>query len=70
MQLDASDDQIREVLQELHINAIRIGLRADVPVGSYFSGGLDSSAMAALVANYFNNKVRTFARFFISILHL
>ena len=59
-QLDWSADKICESIQELLIDAIRIRLRADVPVGCYLSGGLDSSGVATHVVNNFNNKVRTF----------
>ncbi|MGA1825999.1 MAG: asparagine synthase (glutamine-hydrolyzing) [bacterium] len=60
MQLDTPDDQIKEAIRELLTDAIRIRLRADVPVGCYLSGGLDSSGVTTLVARYFNNKVHTF----------
>jgi asparagine synthase (glutamine-hydrolysing) len=41
-------------------DATRVRLRADVPVGSYLSGGLDSSGVTALIARRFNRGVRTF----------
>ncbi|MHB8079300.1 MAG: asparagine synthase (glutamine-hydrolyzing) [Candidatus Krumholzibacteriia bacterium] len=43
------------------VEAVTIRLRADVPVGAYLSGGLDSSATAALVRRYTQHYLRTFS---------
>jgi asparagine synthase (glutamine-hydrolysing) len=57
---DKSITEFTSEISELMKDSIRIRLRADVPVGSYLSGGLDSSGITALVKNYFNNELRTF----------
>jgi asparagine synthase (glutamine-hydrolysing) len=43
------------------IDSVRLQLRADVPVGAYLSGGLDSSVIAALVKLYNRQSLRTFS---------
>ena len=48
-------------LRELLIDAVRLQLRADVPVGAYLSGGLDSSGIVALVRGFTSTPVRTFS---------
>ncbi len=54
-----SDDLINEISDTL-MDSVRVRLRADVPVGTYLSGGLDSSALTETVKKNFNNELRSF----------
>jgi asparagine synthase (glutamine-hydrolysing) len=58
--VSSSPHKIKEEIQKLLLEAVRIRLRADLPAGAYLSGGLDSSGIAALVKNHFNNRLCTF----------
>lgn len=66
LDLSAVDEEISEpaavdAVGELLDDAVRLRLRADVPVAAYLSGGLDSSLICALAQAHLGGTLQTFS---------
>lgn len=49
-----------EGFEQLFIEAVRLRLRSDVPLGAFLSGGVDSSAVVAVMSELMDSPVNTF----------
>lgn len=50
-----------EALHDLLLDATRLRLRSDVPVGAYLSGGLDSATIVAMIQQVSGTELKTFS---------
>jgi asparagine synthase (glutamine-hydrolysing) len=55
-----SEQELAEELKTLMIDAFRYRMIADVPVGVFLSGGIDSSTLAAILQRHAGQQIKTF----------
>lgn len=56
-----SENDWIEIIEEKFNETIRLYMISDVPIGSFLSGGIDSSAVTAFMAQNSENKINTFS---------
>ena len=58
--LQVGEREARELLRERFRETVRLHLVADVPVGAFLSGGVDSSAVVGMMATEGSSRLKTF----------
>src|ERR671918_3220058 len=59
--LDISEEEAGERTVEILREAVRVRLMSEVPLGAFLSGGIDSSAVVALMSQESSDRVKTFS---------
>jgi asparagine synthase (glutamine-hydrolysing) len=58
--IQQSEDELVKEIRNALFDSVKVHMRSDVPVGSFLSGGIDSSIIAA-IAKHYNPQIKTFS---------
>lgn len=58
---DITYEEAKKELHELLVDAVKIRLQSDVPIGSFLSGGIDSALVSSIAAHISENPINTFS---------
>lgn len=58
---DITYDEAKNKLHELLLDAVKIRLQSDVPIGSFLSGGIDSALVSSMASKVSETKINTFS---------
>jgi asparagine synthase (glutamine-hydrolysing) len=59
--VELSDEKYIKDWRELFRESVKLRLMADVPLGMFLSGGIDSSAIAAMMSRMIDGQIKTFS---------
>ena len=59
--VEQSYEEAKEQLHKLLKDAVKIRLQADVPFGSFLSGGIDSALISSIAAKIYKEPIKTFS---------